>query len=379
MEDGLSYKQAGVHLEVAEAAKAAMARSLATDDPRVLNRLGPFASLFEASFPGYEDPVLVLKVEEPGSKQKLALEHGHAASIAYDLVNHLVNDIIVMGAEPLAVLDCIVCGELQKEVVVELVDSLAAACREQGCSLVGGETSEQRGVVEVGTYVVMASIVGVVERYGVIDGSKVAEGDVVLAVASNGLHTNGYSLVRALMAAKPEIADADADGERFLDAALRPHKCYQRAVRGLFELPGLHGMAHITGGGIAGNLKRILPDDADAVIDLSAVRVLPVFRVIRNAGKVEDAEMLRTFNMGVGMALVVEEAMAEEAQEHISARDCDEYVLGHIRRGRGDVELRGNLVAQDGSGVGEVRTNRPATRRDGAGGAGPRRRGLHRH
>ncbi|MHC4481222.1 MAG: AIR synthase related protein, partial [Planctomycetota bacterium] len=113
MEDGLSYKQAGVHLEVAEAAKAAMARSLETDDPRVLNRLGPFASLFEASFPGYEDPVLVLKVEEPGSKQKLALEHGHAASIAYDLVNHLVNDIIVMGAEPLAVLDCIVCGELQ--------------------------------------------------------------------------------------------------------------------------------------------------------------------------------------------------------------------------------------------------------------------------
>ncbi len=205
MKEHFSYKKAGVDIEVATDTKRAMARSLETGDKRVLNKIGAFASLFDASFPEYEHPVLVLKTDEPGSKQKLAFEHNRISSICYDLVNHLVNDVIVMGATPLAVLDVVVCGKLEKEVVVQIVESISKACKEQGCVLVGGETSEQPGVIEARTYVLAGSIVGVVEKSKVIDGSNIQEGDSILAVASNGLHTNGYSLVRSLIEHKPEV------------------------------------------------------------------------------------------------------------------------------------------------------------------------------
>ncbi len=330
VEEKFSYKQAGVDIDTADAAKQAMARSLETADRRVLNKLGAFASLFDGSFPGYREPVLVLKMEEPGSKQKLAIEHGHAKSLCYDLINHLVNDIIVMGATPLAVQDVIVCGKLEKQVVTELVGSMAAACREQGCALVGGETSEQPGVLGAGTYVLAASILGVVEKAKVVDGSKIAKGDVVMAVASNGLHTNGYSLVRALMSRRPEIAEVMVGGESFLEVILRPHRCYYQALRGLFDLPELHGMAHITGGGIEGNLNRILPVGLDAAVDLGAIRILPIFRIIRDMGNVDDADMLRTFNMGVGMTLVVGASAVEAVQRHLAANGCEGYAIGRI-------------------------------------------------
>lgn len=334
MKEPLSYKKAGVDLDTACAAKRAMAKSLETSDPRVLNRLGAFASLYDARFPEYEHPVLVLKMEEPGSKQKLALEHDRISSICYDLVNHLVNDIIVMGARPLSVQDVIICGKLEEEVVGQLVASMAEACREQDCTLTGGETSEQPGVMDEGTYVLAASIVGVVEKASIIDGSKIQEGDVVLAVASNGLHTNGYSLVRALMAEKPEIVDMQVEGERFIDAVLRPHKCYYQSVRGLFGMPELHGMAHITGGGIEGNLSRILPEGLEAAIDVRKIQVLPVFKFIKETGNIEDADMLRTFNMGVGLTIVAKESAADAIREHLSEKGCLSYAIGEITRGK---------------------------------------------
>lgn len=343
MDERLSYQKAGVDIDVADAAKAAMARSLETSDPRVLNKLGAFASLFDASFPGIEHPVLVLKIEEPGSKQKLAFQHRRPAGIAYDLINHLVNDIIVLGARPLAVLDVIVCGRIEKDVVAAFVDALARACREQDCSLVGGETSEQPGVVEAGVYVLAASIVGVADRDKVIDGSKIAAGDTVLAVASNGLHTNGYSLVRALTAKKPEILGAQVGGESFLDAILRPHKCYWQPFRELFAWPELHGLAHITGSGIAGNLNRILPAGLDAEVDLSAIRILPIFKLIRDAGGVDDADMLRTFNLGVGMTLVVAPSAVARVQTHLAAKGCESYPIGTIVEGSQHVAYRGVL------------------------------------
>ena len=343
MKEPLSYKKAGVDLDTAYAAKRAMAKSLETSDPRVLNRLGPFASLYDARFPEYEHPVLVLKMEEPGSKQKLAFEHNRISSICYDLVNHLVNDIIVMGARPLSVQDVIICGKLEKEVVGQLVASMAEACREQDCTLTGGETSEQPGVVDEGTYVLAASIVGVVEKSEILDGSRIEEGDVVLAVASNGLHTNGYSLVRALMAEKPEIVDMQVEGERFIDAVLRPHKCYYQSVRGLFGMPELHGMAHITGGGAEGNLNRILPEGLDAAIDLSKIQVLPLFKFIKEMGNIEDADMLRTFNMGAGLAIVAKETAADAIREHLSQKDCLNCAIGEITTGNGRVTLRGKL------------------------------------
>jgi len=343
MKEKFSYKKVGVDIDTADATKKAMAESLKTTDKRVLNKLGAFASLFDAAFPGYEHPVLVLKMEEPGSKQKLAIEHGRARSLCYDLINHLVNDIVVMGATPMSVQDVIVCGRLEKEVVTELVASMAAACCEQGCVLTGGETSEQPGVLEAGTYILAASILGIVEQAKVIDGSRIAEGDQVLAVASNGLHTNGYSLVRALMARRPEIAEMKVAGESFLEAILRPHKCYYQAFRDLFDVPGLHGMAHITGGGIEGNLNRILPDGLDATVNVGQIRVLPIFRLIRDMGDVDDADMLRTFNMGVGMTLVVAGGGLDGIRQHLSQNGCENYVIGGIVKGERRVVYEGKL------------------------------------
>jgi len=344
MSEPLSYQKAGVDIAVADATKRAMARSLETADSRVLNRLGAFASLFDARFPELEHPVLVLKIEEPGSKQKLAVQHGRVSSICYDLINHLVDDILVMGATPLAVLDVIICGKLEKPVVTELVDAMSRACREQGCTLVGGETSEQPGVLEAGLYVLAASIVGVVDKAKILDGSKIERGDCVLAVASNGLHTNGYSLVRALMARKPEIAEMRVGGETFLDAILKPHTCYYQAFRDLFGSPDLHGLAHITGGGIEGNLNRILPEGMDAAIDLAAIRVLPVFKLIRETAGVDDADMLRTFNLGVGMTLVAASSAAGRIREHLASKGCESYPIGQIAEGKRRVIYRGALT-----------------------------------
>ena len=312
-------------------------------NPRLLNRIGAFASLFEASFPGIEHPVLVLKTEEPGTKQRLAVEHGSYASICYDMINHLINDTIVMGATPVAVQDAIICGKLEPDVVAEMVKALAAACQEQECTLTGGETSEQPGVLPAGTYVLTSSMVGVVDKAKIIDGSAIREGDSVLALASNGLHTNGYSLVRRLIEAQPDIVDRDVAGESFLDAVLTPHRCYYHAVRGLFDNPGLHGMAHITGGGVAENVNRILPDDLAAQVDLSALRFPPVFKVIRDAGQVSDADMLRTFNMGVGLAMVASPRAVPEMRKHLKALGYDSLVCGNVVPGRGDVAFRGAL------------------------------------
>jgi phosphoribosylformylglycinamidine cyclo-ligase len=341
--DPLSYRAAGVDIDNADRTKADMAQILGGQDARVLNSLGAFASLFDARFPGYREPVLVLKMEEPGSKQKLAFRYGRIASICRDLVNHLVNDIAVMGARPLAVQDVIVCGKLEREVVSEVVRHLAEACRELGCSLVGGETSEQPGVLEAGSYVLAASIVGIAERSAVVDGSRVHAGDAVLAIASNGLHTNGYSLVRALMERDPSIVDRDVGGERFLDVVLRPHTPYLRPLEGLVGDPALHGMAHITGGGIAGNLCRILPTGLDAVIDLGAIRVPPVFDLIREAGRVDEADMLRTFNVGAGLLLVVEDAEAGRAIDHVQSHGNGCYPVGRIEPGTARVRFRGSL------------------------------------
>jgi phosphoribosylformylglycinamidine cyclo-ligase len=343
MSEGLSYRQSGVNIDVADETKRAMADRLETADARVLNRIGAFASLVDARFPGYEHPVLVMKMEEPGSKQKLAFQYGRVSSVCYDLINHLVNDIIVMGAHPYAVQDVIVCGRLEKAVVTELVGAIADACRAQDCVLTGGETSEQPGVIDPGAYILAASIIGVVEKSRILDGSTIREGDVVLAAASNGLHTNGYSLVRALTAKDPDILDLEVDGTPFLDAIMVPHRCYYQAFKGLFDLPGLHGLAHITGGGIEGNLNRVLPDGLNAEIDLSRIRVLPIFKAIRDRGKVDDADMLRTYNMGVGMTLVADPAAVEPIRSHLAEHGVESYPIGEIVPGEKRVASRGTI------------------------------------
>lgn len=340
--DELSYSKAGIDISYTDAMKKEMAGYLKTDDCRVLNGLGPFASLYDINFEDIKEPVLVLKSEEPGSKQKLAMEYGYSESICHDMINHLVNDIVVMGAKPLAVLDTIVCGNAEKDTIKSLVKGIADACRENECSLVGGETSIQPFVVESGVYVLTSSIAGIVEKENIVDGSAIQEGDAVLAIASNGLHTNGYSLVRLLMDKMPETKLDKVEGLTFVEQIMKPHTPYYKAIKELLGEQYLHGMAHITGGGIEGNLCRIIPDNLCAEINREWIRVLPIFKYIKKQGKVSDEEMLRTFNMGVGFILVVAQTDKQRAINHISKfYDC--YEIGRIKRGREKVEFKGRI------------------------------------
>jgi phosphoribosylformylglycinamidine cyclo-ligase len=353
----LSYEKSGVNIDNADDAKKSIANTMAAGgggDPRILHRPNSFAALFDASFPGIRQPVLVMKTEEPGSKQKMVFQYpgpGRPSSIAYDMIHHLINDIIVVGAQPLAVQDCIVCGKLQKDVVLQIVQAVNDACRKNDCFLLGGETSEQPGVLNEGTYILSSSIVGVVEKSRIIDGRHIQPGDTVLAVPSNGLHTNGYSLVRALLAQHPNLptqtfTNGHGQQETFIDAILKPHACYYQPFKALFEKrgqtsfsagqdvggpsDGLHGLAHITGGGIAGNLNRILPQNMDALIDASKIRVLPLFKLIQKLGNVPEPDMLKTFNLGVGMTLVCSPDSSHAITQHLATFNLHAYPIGEI-------------------------------------------------
>ena len=343
MSKKLTYADVGVDIDATDAVKRGMADSINTGDPRVLNKLGAFAPLLQGSFPGLKDPLLVIKTDEPGSKQKMAIELDRLEDLSRDLINHTVNDVIVMGAQPLYVTDCIVCGALDQEVVSRLVQGMADACREQGCILVGGETSVQPGVVVDGLFVLSATVVGVVDRTAAIDGSAITPGDLLIGLPSNGLHTNGYTLVRELMARDKQLAARDIDGETFLDVVMRPHLGYYPALKDLFSEPGLKGLAHITGGGILDNLKRVLPDDTDAIVDLRQLTIPSVFGAIREAGSVEDAEMLRTYNLGTGLVCVCSPDFAAELSAHCFAADLPTRVLGEIQTGSGQARTIGAL------------------------------------
>jgi len=339
----LSYKKSGVDIDTANDTKREMADILESNNVRVLNKVGAFASLFDGAFPEYKHPILVFKTEEPGSNQKLAFEQGSIGTICEDLINHLVNDAVMTGAKPLSIQDCIVCGKLEKDVVLKIVSSLAAAAKENGAVLTGGETSEQPGVVPAGTYILTASVAGVVEKDRIIDGSKIQKGDVLLALASSGIHTNGFSLVRKIIETSPEILKEEVGGKPFIETILTPHRAYYNALKDLFENEGLTGLAHITGGGMKENLNRILPATLNANIDLSKVRILPIFKTLKKFGGLEDADMLRTFNMGVGVTAVVRPDFAQEAIAHLKAMGVETYEVGSIVEGERQVVFEGAL------------------------------------
>lgn len=341
--NGLSYAKSGVDIDATDSIKESMKESVNTADPSVLNTMGAFASLVEGRFEGYEHPILVLKTEEPGSKQKLAFQSGRISSVAYDLINHLINDIMVMGAKPVYVQDCIICGKIESETIKNLVKNMAEACREQGCVLTGGETSIQPGVVAEGEYVLSASGIGVVEKNRIIDGARIEPDDVVLAVASNGLHTNGYTLIRKLLEIKPGLKDKKIGAETFFEIIMRPHKCYYNSIKDLFAHTGLKGLAHITGGGIQDNLNRILLGPMDAIINLENLRIPEIFKVVRDEGNISHREMLRTFNMGVGLIVVCSPENQSEIAAHLKGNECESYDLGNIVDGSKKVRFEGSL------------------------------------
>lgn len=332
-----------VNIDLANQTKREMADALETSDPNVLNKMGAFSSLYDAQFASYRHPVLVLKTEEPGSKQLIAAQYDKIENVSCDMINHLINDCIVMGAKPLAVQDAIICGKMESGIVKRIVRSIADACRAQGCALTGGETSEQPGVLPDGTYILTSSIVGIVEKDEIIDGSAIREGDAVLSLASSGIHTNGLTLVRTILREYPEILEETVDGRRFIDAVLEPHRCYYQTLRGLFGTGRVRGLAHITGGGICENLNRILPPSLDAEIDCAAYAVPTIFKLLRRFGKVADAEMLRTFNLGCGIALVCAPGDVAAVTAHLEGQGVPCRPIGRIVPGSGRVNASGSF------------------------------------
>jgi phosphoribosylformylglycinamidine cyclo-ligase len=331
-----------VNIDLANTTKAELASLIDGKDERILNRVGAFSSLFALDLKGYSDPVLVLKTEEPGSKQVLAFQYDRIESVCFDMINHLINDCVVMGAEPLAVQDLVICGKLEKSIVTRVVSAIAAACRAQGCSLTGGETTEQPDIIPADTYILGSSIVGIVERSRIIDGSGIRPGDMVIALGSSGPHTNGYTLIRDLLRQDPSLANEPVGSHTFIDAVLEPHRCYYRSIKGLFD-GRLIGLAHITGGGIRENLNRILPSTVDAQIDLSLYQPPEVFKTIRNASNAPQDLMLRTFNLGVGLAAVCHPDEVDSVMEHLIASGEHAYVIGEIETGSGRGDCHGAL------------------------------------
>ena len=305
----MDYKQSGVDIDAGnEVVRRIRSLARGTFTPGVLSEIGSFGGLFRLGDAGGDDPVLVASADGVGTKLRVAFMAGVHTSIGVDLVNHCVNDILVQGAQPLFFLDYLATGRLNPDVAVQIVDGLASACRANGCALLGGETAEMPGFYADGEYDVAGFIVGIVPRSHLVDGRSIAPGDVLIGLPSSGLHTNGYSLARriAFETAKLSVDDVVlALGQSIGEALLAPHRSYLSVVRPLLDRgPGLvKGMAHITGGGITDNLPRMLPAGTHARIDRSTWDPPAIFRWLQQTGAVPDGDMLRTFNMGIGLIL----------------------------------------------------------------------------
>jgi phosphoribosylformylglycinamidine cyclo-ligase len=311
-----AYAAAGVDLVAADDALERIREAVAsTYTPGVLRGLGAFGGLF-ALPAGLVEPVLVASTDGVGTKTRLGVALGRVRGLGSDLVNHCINDILVQGARPLFFLDYVASARLEPTLIAEVVGGMADACRASGVALLGGETAEMPGVYAPGEIDLVGTIVGVVERGAIVDGSTVAAGDVLLALASGGLQTNGFSLARALAAGEEESPlDPDKDGGPTLgEALLAPHRSFEAALRPLLDAGLVRGLAHITGGGLPGNLPRTLPAGLGAEITLGSWSIPPVFTRLQALGGIEDDEMRRVFNLGVGMVVVVSAADVAQAQ-----------------------------------------------------------------
>jgi phosphoribosylformylglycinamidine cyclo-ligase len=331
----MDYKDSGVDIDAGnEVVRRIKGLARGTFTPGVLSELGSFGGLFHLGGRGLRDPVLVSSADGVGTKLRVAFMSGIHGTVGVDLVNHCVNDILVQGAQPLFFLDYLATGRLDPDVAVQIVEGLARACRDNGCALLGGETAEMPGFYADGEYDVAGFIVGVVERDRLIDGRDVAAGDLLVGIPSAGLHTNGYSLARSIAFDRLRLAVHDRVpelGQTVAEALLAPHRSYLPLVRPLLESPAIKGMAHITGGGITDNLPRVLPRGTDALVRLGSWNVLPVFDWLQRGGGVPLADMLRTFNMGLGLILVVAHADADRVIAALAAAgEPGARVIGEI-------------------------------------------------
>ncbi len=305
----LDYRSAGVDIDEADRALDRIRPLVAsTRRPEVLSDVGSFGGLFRLDTAGYRSPVLVASTDGVGTKLRVARDAGRHEVPGYDLVSHCVNDILVQGAEPLFFLDYLAMGKLDTAVAEGVVRGIASACREFGVALLGGETAEMPGFYPDGDYDVAGTIVGVVDEEHIVDGSRVEAGDVLIGFPSTGLHTNGYSLARVILFDRLGLRLEDGlpgQDVSVADALLATHRCYLPVVRPVLRSPSLRALAHITGGGISDNLPRVLPAGTTAEVDLDSFRLPPLFRLLADAGRIAENEMLRTFNCGVGLIAVV--------------------------------------------------------------------------
>jgi phosphoribosylformylglycinamidine cyclo-ligase len=339
----MDYKQAGVDIEAGnEVVRRIRALARGTFTPGVLSEIGAFGGLFRLDAAGITDPVLVASADGVGTKLRIAFLTGIHRTIGIDLVNHCVNDILVQGAEPLFFFDYLATGRLNPDVAVEIVEGLAVACRGNGCALLGGETAEMPGFYADDEYDLAGFIVGVVARSRLIDGRAIQPGDALIGIPSSGLHTNGYSLARRIafdIAGLGVDSHVDELGATVGEALLEPHRSYLPIVRPLLPSGLIKGMAHITGGGITDNLPRIFPEGTAAVIDRSSWQVPPVFRWLQQTGGVPDDDMLRTFNMGIGLIVACEEGHTDRVLSDLArAGEPAAARIGRVVAGPRNVE-----------------------------------------
>ena len=339
-EDALRYGSAGVDIDASNAAKARIKKlAESTFTGGVVGEFGGFGGMFRLPS-GLKKPVLVSSADGVGTKIKVAIEAGRHDTIGRDLVNHCVNDILVQGALPLFFLDYVAFGKLEPTVVEQVLAGVAAGCRANGCALIGGETAEMPGLYTPPDYDLAGFIVGYVEEDEVLGPHRVRPNDVLIALPSSGLHTNGYSLARKIVANRLKLHLADAFPEvagSVADVLLAEHKSYLPALKPVLER--VHAMAHITGGGLPENLDRALPPTLDAVLDVSSWRVPSVFGVLMEAGQVEPAEMYRTFNMGVGMVVICAPSDVKSVMSAASEAGLKGWQIGALQPGSGAVKL----------------------------------------
>lgn len=345
-----AYAAAGVNLEASNSLKSGLGRLLkAASRPEVLGKVGGFGGLFALKPSKYKQPVLVSSVDGVGTKLKVAFAMNRHHTIGHDLVNHCVDDIAVLGAEPLFFLDYLGTGELKPNVFKEIVAGFAQGCAENNCALIGGETAQMPGFYQKGEYDVSGTIVGVVEKSRMLDGRGIKPGDAVIGMASSGLHTNGYSLARKVffdtLKLKP-LSRVPELGGSVGDELLKVHVSYGPVVQALLKSYNksararvIKGLAHLTGGGFIDNIPRVLPKNCGVTIERGSWPVLPVFDLIEKHGKVDNTEMHQVFNMGIGMTAIVSGSRADSVLRSIRRRGHDAWIVGEVTKGRGKVKL----------------------------------------
>jgi phosphoribosylformylglycinamidine cyclo-ligase len=343
----MKYSEAGVDISRADDAKQRIGRLARRTFTRgVLSQIGTFGAMFELDRKRWREPVLVSSADGVGTKLKIAFAMNVHSTVGMDIVNHCVNDILTQGAEPLFFMDYLALGKMEPRVVEQIIDGMSRACKQAGCALIGGETAEMPGFYPPGEYDLAGFIVGAVEKKKLLDGSRVRAGDALLALPSSGLHTNGYSLARKLVfevaGHKPDDYVAEVGGKIGAEL-LRPHRCYWPTLKNIVRKGWVSAMAHITGGGITENLPRVLARNTQALVELGSWPVPKIFSYLARIGKIEPAELLRTFNMGAGMILVVPAKHISTVERELKRRREKFFRIGHITPGRPRVIYSGHL------------------------------------